>query len=155
MLRKLQIFSGCVFQVEQLHARSPFLFPMVFRFLFSILRGLNCRCLLWIWQLDFGDLLRASMSNLSLLQLPLKKRHTLPRNAHTVGDLHGSSSGVPNAKVLLCDLCYFFYIDNLHNYCLGYRRSMQLRPVDIRRPHEISVFLASRKMFSCLRFGLF
>ena len=39
MLCNLQIFSGCVCHLEQLHAQSPFLFPIVFvliLFLFSI-----------------------------------------------------------------------------------------------------------------------
>ena len=30
MLRNLQIFSGCVCHLEQLHTKSPFLFPIVF-----------------------------------------------------------------------------------------------------------------------------
>ena len=30
MLCNLQIFSGCVCHLEQLHAQSPFLFPIVF-----------------------------------------------------------------------------------------------------------------------------
>ena len=91
----LQIFSGCVCHLEQLHAQSPFLFPIVFginlipffdigsvlavlcwgiRSLLGPLRGLNCHCL-WLWQPGFHVSLRAAMSNLSLSpQPPLKQR---------------------------------------------------------------------------------
>ena len=53
----------------------------------------------------------------------------------------------------LAKTCYPFPIDHLHNYCLGYRRGIRLRSV--RRLHMISVFSTSKKLFSCLRFGLF
>ena len=74
MLCNLQIFSGCVCHLEQLHAQSPFLFPIVFSInlipffdicsvlavfspglfgfvliLLGPLRGRNC-CCLWFWQ---------------------------------------------------------------------------------------------------------
>ena len=86
VLCNLQIFSGGVCHLEQLHAQSPFLFPIVLVFiwcLFSILaqyslsfvlvcaslleplRCRNCRRL-WLWQLGFGVSLRAATSNLSL-----------------------------------------------------------------------------------------
>ena len=79
----LQIFSGCVCHLEQLHAQSPFLFPIAFGInlipffdigsvlavlcwgihsLLGPLRGRNCRCL-WLWQLGFRVSLRAAMSN--------------------------------------------------------------------------------------------
>ena len=44
MLCDLQIFSGCVCHLEQLHALSPFLFPIVFSINFtSIYTGLQKR----------------------------------------------------------------------------------------------------------------
>ena len=74
MLCNLQIISGCVCHLEQLHAQSPFLFPIVFGInlipffdicsvlavlspgvvrvcapLLGPLRGRNC-CCLWFWQ---------------------------------------------------------------------------------------------------------
>ena len=88
VLRNLQIFSGCVFHLEQLHAQSPFLFPIVFginlipfsifaQYLLSFhsfvqvcapllgkLLGRNCCCQLWLCQLGFGVSLRAATSNL-------------------------------------------------------------------------------------------
>ena len=88
VLRNLQIFSGCDCHLEQLHAQSPFLFPIVFGinlvpfsilaqyllYFHSIVRvfapllgplhGRNCCCQLWFWQLGFGVSLRAATSNL-------------------------------------------------------------------------------------------
>ena len=90
VLCNLLIFSGCVCHLEQLHAQSPFLFPIVFSInlipffdicsvdyllffhpscsgicaaLLGPLRGRNS-CCLWFWQLVFGVLLRAATSNL-------------------------------------------------------------------------------------------
>ena len=89
VLCNLQIFSGCICHVhlEQLHAQSPFLFPIVFGIilisfldicsafpvlspqlfayaaLLGPLRG-QISCRLWLWQLGFGVLLRDATSNL-------------------------------------------------------------------------------------------
>ena len=89
VLCNLQIFSGCVCHLEQLQAQSPFLFPIGFRFLFSIFaqyllsfhpvysgmcclgaallgpraRGRNS-FRLWFWQLVFRVSLRDATSNL-------------------------------------------------------------------------------------------
>ena len=85
VLCNLLNFSGCVCHLEQLHAQSPFLFPIVFSInlipffdicsvdyllffrvcaaLLGPLRGRNS-CCLWFWQLVFGDSLRAATSNL-------------------------------------------------------------------------------------------
>ena len=92
VLCNLQIFSGCVCHLEQLHAQSPFLFPIVFSInlipffdicsvdltdllffscsgicnfatLLGPLRGCNS-CCLWFWQLVFGVWLRDATSNL-------------------------------------------------------------------------------------------
>ena len=100
ILCKLQIFSGCVYQLKQLHSQSPFLFPLIwvlvwfiFRYRLSTccpfhpfvrvsapllgpLRGRNCRCF-WLWQLGFGVPLRAAMSNLSSSPNPLSIRSVL------------------------------------------------------------------------------
>ena len=88
MLCNLQIFSGCVCHLEQLHAQSTFLFPIVFSInllplfdfcsvlvlspgLFGyVLLYLGCcrggrnSCCLWFWHLVFGDSLRDATSNL-------------------------------------------------------------------------------------------
>ena len=92
VLCNLQIFSGCVCHLIQLHAQSPFLFPIVFSMnlipffdicsvdyllffhpgcsgkcyfatLLGPLRGRNS-CCLWFWQLVFGVWLRDATSNL-------------------------------------------------------------------------------------------
>ena len=100
VLCNLQIFSGCVCHLEQLHAQSPFLFPIVFRFLFSIfaqyllfiqpgcsgmccftwaagpLRGRNS-CCLWFSQVVFGFWLRDATSNLPSSPNPLSNRSVL------------------------------------------------------------------------------
>ena len=98
----LQIFSGCVCHLEQLHAQSPFLFPIVFSInlipffdicsvdyllffhpgcsgmccLLGPLRGLNS-CCLWFWQLVFCDSLRAGTSNLLSSPNPLSNNSVL------------------------------------------------------------------------------
>ena len=89
VLCNLQIFSGCICHVhlEQLHAQSPFLFPIVFGiilisfldicsafavpspqlFAYAALLGPlhgQISCCLWLWQLGFGVLLRDATSNL-------------------------------------------------------------------------------------------
>ena len=93
----LQIFSGCVCHLEQLHAQSPFLFPIVFGInlipffdigsvlavlcwgsLLGPLRDRNCHCL-WLWQLDFRDSLPAAMSNLSLSPTPSERSRCAQR----------------------------------------------------------------------------
>ena len=77
---------NCVCHLEQLHAQSPSLVPIVFGInlmpfsilaqyslsfvlvcasLLEPLHGRNCRCL-WLWQLGFGVSLRVATSNLSL-----------------------------------------------------------------------------------------
>ena len=101
MLCNLQIFSGCVCHLEQLHAQSPFLFPIVFSInlipffeicsvfavlppgvvrvcapLLGPLRGRNC-CCLWFWQVGFGVSLRAATSNLPSSPNPLSNRDEL------------------------------------------------------------------------------
>ena len=89
VLCNLQSFSGCVCHLEQLHAQSPFLFPIVFSInlipffdicsvlthcsfarvvrvcaaLLGPLHGRNS-CCLWFWQLVFGVSLRDATSNL-------------------------------------------------------------------------------------------
>ena len=100
VLCNLQIFSGCVCHLEQLHAQSPFLFPIVFSInlipffdIFSVLavpssftpvvcicaalpgllRGRNSWCL-WFWQLVFGVSLRAATSNLPSSTNPLSNK---------------------------------------------------------------------------------
>ena len=99
VLCNLQIFSGCVCHLEQLHAQSPFLFPIVFSInlipffdicsvdllavfqpgcsgicyfatLLGPLRGRNS-CWLWFWQLVFGVWLRDATSNLPSSPNPL------------------------------------------------------------------------------------
>ena len=98
----MQIFSGCVCHLEQLHAQSPFLFPIVFSInlipffdicsvdyllffhpgcsgmccLLGPLRGLNS-CCLWFWQLVFCDSLRAGTSNLLSSPNPLSNNSVL------------------------------------------------------------------------------
>ena len=96
----ISAFSGCVCHLEQLHAQSPFLFPIVFSInlipffnfaqlttqccsftpvvrvcaaLLGPLRGRNS-CCLWFWQLVFGVSLRAATSNLPSPQPPLKQQ---------------------------------------------------------------------------------
>ena len=102
MLCNLQIFSGCVCHLEQLHAQSPFLFPIVFSVnlipffdtclvlthcsfarvarvcaaLLGPLRGRNS-CCLWFWQLVFGVSLRDVTSNLPSSPNPLSNRSVL------------------------------------------------------------------------------
>ena len=44
----LQIFSGCVCHLEQLHAQSPFLFPIVFS-----INNYYAKCMVWCWREDF------------------------------------------------------------------------------------------------------
>ena len=111
MLCNLQIFSGCVCHLEQLHAQSPFLFPIVFSInlitffdicsvlthcsfarvvrvcaaLLGPLRGRNS-CCLWFWQLVFGVSLRDATSNLPSSPNPLSNRSVLHdgRNHKTV-----------------------------------------------------------------------
>ena len=93
VLCNLQIFSGCACHLEQLHAQSPFLFPIVFSInlipffnicsvlavlspalfgyaaLLGPLRGRNI-CCLWFWQLVFGVSLRDATSNPPLPPTP-------------------------------------------------------------------------------------
>ena len=105
VLCNLQIFSGCVCHLEQLHAQSPFLFPIVFSInlipffdicsvdplavfqpgcsgicyfatLLGPLRGRNS-CCLWFWQLVFGVWLRDATSNLPSSPNPLSNRSVL------------------------------------------------------------------------------
>ena len=105
MLCNLQIFSGCVCYLEQLHAQSHFLFPIVFSInlipffdicsvdllavfqpgcsgicyfatLIGPLRGRNS-CCLWFWQLVFGVWLRDATSNLPSSPNPLSNRSVL------------------------------------------------------------------------------
>ena len=106
VLCNLQIFSGCVCHLEQLHAQSPFLFPIVFSInlipFFDIcsvdllavfqpgcsgmcyfcatslgpLLGRNS-CCLWFWQLVFGVWLRDATSNLPSSPNPLSNRSVL------------------------------------------------------------------------------
>ena len=88
---KLQIFSGCVYHLEQLriHAQSPFLFPVVFarislipfcdfgsvlavlrsgmRYFTSTTAGRTC-CCLWLWCFTAG----CHVKSLRLFQLSLK-----------------------------------------------------------------------------------
>ena len=94
VLCNLLIFSGCVCHLEQLHAQSPFLFPIVFSinltpffdmcsvdyllFFHPGCSGMCCfthgallgplrshnSCCLWFWQQVFGVSLRAATSNL-------------------------------------------------------------------------------------------
>ena len=105
VLCKLQIFSGCVCHLEQCHAQSPFLFPIVFRInlipffdICSVLAvlslgcsGMCCftcaallrpllgrnSCCLWFWQLVFGVSLRDATSNLPSFPNPLSNRSVL------------------------------------------------------------------------------
>ena len=122
VLCNLQIFSGCVCHLEQLHAQSPFLFPIVFSiiwFLFSIfaqqiylllfnpvvrvcatflgpLRGRNS-CCLWFWQLVFGVWLRDAKSNLPSSPNPLSNRsvlHDHDGRKHTWESIHTSKTVV-------------------------------------------------------------
>ena len=101
MLCNLQIFSGCVCHLEQLHAQSPFLSPIVFSInliplfdigsvlavlspwvvrvcaaLLGLLGGRNS-CCLWFWQLVFGVSLRDATSNLPSSPNPLSNRSVL------------------------------------------------------------------------------
>ena len=96
------IFSGCVCHLKQLHAQSPFLFPIVSSInlipffdicsvdyllffnpvvrvcaaLLGPLRGRNSHRL-WFWQLVFGVSLRAATSNLPSSPNPLSRRSVL------------------------------------------------------------------------------
>ena len=104
VLCNLQIFSGCVCHLEQLHTQSPFLFPIVFSInlipffdicsvdllavfqpgcsgcyfatLLGPLRGRNS-CCLWFWQLVFRVWLRDATSNLPSSPNPLSNRSVL------------------------------------------------------------------------------
>ena len=109
VLCNLQIFSGCVCHLEQLHAQSPFLFPIIFSInlipffdIWSVLavlspglfgyallcaavlgplRGRNS-CCLWFWQLVFGQIgvsLRDATSNLPSSPIPSLKQESAPR----------------------------------------------------------------------------
>ena len=99
VLCNLLIFSGCVCHLEQLHAQSPFLFPIVFslnltpffdicsvdyllffppvvRVCAALLGPLHDHnsCCLWFWQLVFGDSLQAATASLPLPPTPLKQQ---------------------------------------------------------------------------------
>ena len=104
VLCNLQIFSGCVCHLEQLHAQSPFLFPIVFSinlipffdncsvdllvlavfqpgcsgmcYFTGPLRGRNS-CCLWFWQLVFGVWLRDATSKPPSSPNPLSNRSVL------------------------------------------------------------------------------
>ena len=122
VLCNLQIFSGCVCHLEQLHAQSPFLFPIVFSInlipffdicsvdllavfnpvvrvcatLLGPLRGRNS-CCLWFWQLVFGVWLRDATSNLPSSPNPLSNRsvlHDHDGRKHTWESIHTSKTVV-------------------------------------------------------------
>ena len=106
-LCNLLIFSGCVCPLEQLHAQSPFLFPISFcinlipffdvssvdylLFFHPGCSGMCCftcdallgplrgrnSCCLWFWQLVFGVSLRAATSNLPSSPNPLSNSSVL------------------------------------------------------------------------------
>ena len=95
----LQIFSGCVCHLEQRHAQSPFLFPIVFSInlipffdICSVLAVLSpglfgyvllylghCAVAtsMWFWQVVFGASLRDATSNLPSSPNPLSNRSVL------------------------------------------------------------------------------
>ena len=124
MLCNLQIFSGCVCHLEQLHAQSPFLFPIVFSinlipffdncsvdllvlavfqpgcsgmcYFTGPLRGRNS-CCLWFWQLVFGVWLRDATPNPPSSPNPLSNRsvlHDHDGGKHTWESIHTSKTVV-------------------------------------------------------------
>ena len=124
VLCNLQIFSGCVCQLEQLHAQSPFLFPIVFSInlipffdICSVLAVLSPglfgyvllylgHCCLWFWRLVFGEIgvsLRDATSNLPASPNPLSKEL-----CSTMGESIRPSSlhnPTPSAKKHVVQIC--------------------------------------------------
>ena len=121
VLCNLQIFSGCVCHLEQLHAQSPFLFPIVFSInlipffdicsvdLLAVFQpGCSGMCyftwaparsqqLLWFWQLVFGVWLRDATSNLPSSPNPHSNRsvlHDHDGRKHTWESIHTSKTVV-------------------------------------------------------------
>ena len=83
MLCNLQIISGCVCHLEQLHAQSPFLFPIVFSInLIPFFRYLLSTCCTYLFalfvQLPFSSLSCAGSSWLPLLLVSFPSFTLLP-----------------------------------------------------------------------------
>ena len=67
VLCNLQIFSGCVCHLEQLHAQSPFLFPIVFIFSINLIPFFDICSVLAVF---FNPVVRACAALLGPLRGP-------------------------------------------------------------------------------------
>ena len=153
----LQIFSGCVCHLEQLHAQSPFLFPIVFginlipffRYFLSACcsftpavrvgaawrgppRGRNS-CCLWLWcLLGFGVslvVLRDATSNISPFP-PTPSRHKCaPRWEKEDRRLHNPTLSANKHTVQICRSSLSAAANGLAD-CSGERRTSPFKGIE-------------------------